>query len=139
MKHFLFTSLLLMVVLSLHAQTDSTEAKKPIYSVRHGFVSGENMKSSSLNEFSQYHLYQSGIAIRKSTNFQYISLGTAVFSGSFWGVAGCVKNSGGKKALRSLGGIMAGVSLATLITSIHFHDKAGRELQLSAGEVVYKF
>lgn len=139
MKKIIAIFVMLFAGISLYAQTDSIEVKKPIYSVRHGFVSEETMKSSKADENSQKHLYQAGVAIQKSANFQYISLGTIVFSGAFIGSAVKVKNSGGKTALFVGGGIMAGVSLASLFASINFKDKAGREIRLSAGEVVYKF
>ena len=130
-------------VFVLLSQQQSTNrfhrSKKTLYSVRHGFVSEETMKSSKADENSQKHLYQAGVAIQKSANFQYISLGTIVLSGVFLGSAGRIINTGGRVAVYTMGGISAGISLASLFASINFKDKAGRELRLSAGELVYKF
>ena len=122
------------------AQTDSTEVRKPMYSVRHGFVSEREQKEmEELEAFRQRHLYLAGEAVQKSTFYLAGSMASAVVGGVLMGTASQVNSDGGVKAMFISGGIMAITSFACLATTIHFHNKAGRELRLSAGEVIYKF
>jgi len=122
------------------AQTDSVQVKKPVYSVRRGIVSSqEQAELQSLAEFRQRHLYLAGEALQKGTSFLAGSLVCSVTGGLMLGVANRVSSDGGQKGMYIAGGIMAGVALGCLAATIRFHGKAGRELRLSAGEVVYKF
>lgn len=77
--------------------------------------------------------------MQKSTTFLAGSVASAVVGGVLMGTASQVNNDGGVKAMFITGGIMAITSFACLATTIRFHNKAGRELRLSAGEIVYKF
>lgn len=122
------------------AQSDSTEVRKPMYSVRHGFVSENDQKEmKELEAFRQRHLYLAGEAMQKSTTYLAGSLAASVVGGVLMGTASQVNSDGGQKAMYITGGLMAITSFACLATTIHFHNKAGRELRLSAGEVVFKF
>lgn len=128
--------MLLCYAISGMAQTDSTEVRNPMYSVRHGFVPKETAEQAAC---SQKHLYQAGIAMNRAAFSLGASVGASVFSGIFFGLTAKAENPGGRTALYVAGGIMAAASLGFLISTIHFHGKAGRELRLSAGEVVYRF
>lgn len=140
MKYFLLILALWCCSMSGKAQRDSTEVRKPLYSVRHGFVSESEQKEiAELEAFRQRHLYLAGEAMQKSTTYLASSLASAVLGGVLIGTASQVNSDGGVKAMFITGGIMAITSFACLATTIHFHNKVGRELRLSAGEVIYKF
>lgn len=111
-----------------------------MYSVRHGFVSDNEQKEiKELEAFRQRHLYLAGEAMQKSTTYLAGSLAASVVGGVLMGTASQVNSDGGQKAMYITGGLMAITSFACLATTIHFHNKAGRELRLSAGEVIFKF
>ena len=136
MRHLFIIAMLLCCSISSMAQTDSTEVKNPMYSVRHGFVHKETAEQAAC---SQKHLYQAGIAMNRAAFSLGGSVGASVFSGAFFALTAKAENPGGRTALYVAGGVMAAVSIGCLISTIHFHYKAGRELRLSAGEVVYRF
>ena len=122
------------------AQTDSTQVRKPMYSVRHGFVSDIELKEEKeLEAFRQRHLFLAGEAMQKEIGYIATSAATSVISGVLFGLANQMESKAGRTAMFITGGITAGVSLVGIAGAIHFHTKAGRELRLSAGEVVFKF
>lgn len=140
MKHLLLVITLLCCSLNCNAQTDSTLVNKPTYSVRPGFVNAEMEREiKELEAFRQRHLYQAGNALQNSSFCMGMSLGASVVSGLMFGLGGATDNSGARTGLFVGGGIFGVATLAFTIATIHFHNKAGRELRLSAGEVVYKF
>ena len=139
MKQLFLLLILLCCSLSSNAQTDSTEVKKPTYSVRHGFVSEETVKMTKADEFQQRHLFQAGIAMQKGTQYATISLVASFIGGALFGVSAFTDNDRAKTGLYVGGGIMAGAAMGCTFATIHFHGKAARELRLSAGEVIYKF
>lgn len=140
MRYIVVLIALFAVFNSSWAQTDSTQVKKPVYSVRHSFAQEERLAEfQELEPYRQRHLFLAGEAMQKSTGYLAASVGSAVASGVLMGVANRVNSDGGQKAMYITGGVLAGVSLICLATTIKIHMKAGRELKLSAGEVVYKF
>jgi len=138
MRYIFIIAMLLCYSISSTAQTDSTEVRTPMYSVRHGFVPNET-ETAEQAAFRQKHLYQAGMAMDKASYSLAGSVGASALCGTFFGLTGTVTNSGGRTALYVAGGVMAAVSIGCLISTIHFHYKAGRELRLSASEVVYRF
>lgn len=140
MKYLLLIITLLCCCLNCNAQTDSTLVNKPTYSVRPGFVNAEMEREiTELEAFRQRHLYQAGNAMQNSSFCMAMSLGTSIVSGIMFGLGGTSDNSGVRTGLFIGGGLFGAASLGFSIATIHFHNKAGRELRLSAGEVVYKF
>ena len=139
MKHLFLLLMLLCCSLNCNAQTDSTEVKKPMYSVRHGFVSEEAVKMAKADEFQQRHLFQAGIAMQRWANLQYCSVASSLIGGTLFLFGGLSDNTSTRTGLFVGGGVMTLASFGCLLTSIHFHDKSGRELRLSAGEVIYRF
>lgn len=126
--------------ISCWAQTDSTQVRKPMYSVRHGFVSDIELKEEKeLESFRQRHLFLAGEAMQKEIGYIATSAATSVISGVLFGLANQMESKAGRTAMFITGGVTAGLSLVGIAGAIHFHTKAGRELRLSAGEVVYKF
>ena len=87
--------------------------------------------------YGERHLYKAGDAIRRSTSCMLGSIGTSLASGTFFALG--LNNEDARKPLFIAGGISAAISLGCWIASIHFQYKSGRELRLSAGEVIYKF
>jgi len=99
-------------------------------------------QDGKLQKFSydpKRHLYQAGDAIRSSTLYTLGSVGASLASGTCFAIAALSDNEDDRRALFIAGGITAALSLGCWITSIHFNFKSGRELRLSAGEVIYKF
>lgn len=126
--------------ISGRAQSDSTEVRKPMYSVRHGFISeGEQKEIVELEAFRQRHLFLAGEAMQKEIGYMATSAATSVISGVLFGLANQMESKAGRTAMFITGGVTAGLSLVGIAGAIHFHTKAGRELRLSAGEVIYKF
>ena len=140
MRYILLLAALWCCSISGKAQTDSVQVKKPLYSVRKGFTAEQEQKEvASLAEYQKRHLYLSGEALQKSTSYLAGSIMCSVTGGLLVGAANRVKSDGGQTGMYVAGGLMAGVALGCLAATIHFHGKAGRELRLSAGEVVFKF
>lgn len=140
MRYILLFAALWCCSISGKAQTDSVQVKIPLYSVRKGITAEqEKAESASLAEFRQRHLYLAGESMQKSTSYLAGSIMCSVTGGLLVGVANRVKSDGGQTGMYIAGGLMAGVALGCLTATIHFHNKAGRELRLSAGEVVFKF
>lgn len=126
--------------ISCWAQTDSTQVRKPLYSVRHDFISDDQLKEmAELEAFRQRHLFLAGEAIRREVGFVATSAATSVVSGILFGLAGQAEEKAPRIAMYAMGGLTAGISLFCTAYSIHYRLKAGRELRLSAGEVIYRF
>ena len=140
MKFLMFILAILCCSFSSMAQRDSIDINKPQYSVRHGFVSEKQIKANEkVDIYSQRHIYKAGEAIQKSTAFMYGSIASSLLGGMCCIIAGCSDNDGARTGLFIGGGVLAGVSIGCLFPALHFYDKAGRELRLSAGEITYKF
>ena len=140
MKFLLIILALFCCSISSMAQRDSIDVNKPQYSVRHGFVSDKQISEKEKADiYCQRHLYKAGEAIQKSTAFMYGSIASSLVSGVCCIIAGCSDNDGARTGLFIGGGVLAGVSIGCLFPALHFYDKAGRELRLSAGEITYKF
>lgn len=140
MRYILLLAALWCCSISGKAQTDSVQVKKPVYSVRKGFTAEqEQAEAASLAEFQKRHLYLSGEALQKSSTFLIGSVVSSFTGGMMLGFANRIKSDGGKTGVYIGGGLMLATSLGCLSATIYFHDKAGRELRLSAGEVVFKF
>lgn len=140
MRYILVIIALMCCSISSRAQTDSTEVKKPVYSVRHSDVQvHDDNEIAAVEEFRQRHLFQAGEAAQIASRNLAASIATSVVSGVLFGVSAAVDNDGARKGLIVGGAIMAGVSLGFTFCALKFNFKAGRELKLSAGEVVYKF
>ena len=140
MKYLLLVITLLCCTLNCNAQTDSTLVNKPMYSVRPGFVNDETKREmTELEAFRQRHLYQAGNALQNSSFCMGMSIGTSVVCGLMCGIGGASDSSTTRTILFVGGGIFGAASLGFTIATIRFHNKACRELRLSAGEVVYKF
>ena len=140
MKYVFIILALFCFTICSKAQKDSINTNTPMYSVRPGFaVERINKENVEIEAFRKNHLYMAGDAMQKSTTFMYGSLASSVLSGTCFAIGGTANNSGARTGLFVAGGIFGAVSLGCLIFNIHYHDKAGRELRLSAGEVVFKF
>ena len=140
MKYLLLIITLLCCSLNCNAQTDSTQVNKPAYSVRPGFVNAEmEREMTELEAFRQRHLYLAGNALQNSAFCMGMSLGSSAVSGLMIGFGSAAGDSAARTALFIGGGLFGIASLGFSIATIHFHNKAGRELRLSAGEVIYKF
>lgn len=137
MKYLLFILALLCCSLSASAQIDSVDVKKPVYSVRRGFYETQNTEIEKQNEFKKYHLHKAGLAMERSSNLAISAISTAAVGGACFTVGACTGKK--KTGMYVTGGIFTAASLACTLASITFHMDAGRELKLSAGEVVYKF
>lgn len=111
-----------------------------MYSVRHGYVSESELKEEKeLEAFRQRHIYLAGEAMQKEIGYMATSAATSIISGVLFGIANQMETKSGRTAMFVTGGITAGISLVGIAATIHFHNKAGSELRLSAGEVIYKF
>ena len=88
----------------------------------------------------QWHLYSAGQAMKKSASCLAWGLGASCVGGALCAIGATSDNTNAQTGLIVTGSIIAStIPLACLIASIHFHYKAGRELRLSAGKVVYQF
>jgi len=140
MRYIFIVFALVCCSISAKAQKDSTETRKPLYSVRHSFVSEAQQKEmAELEAFRQRHLYLAGEALQKGSNYLVASVASSVVSGALFGTANQIGSKGGRTAMFVTGGVAAGLSLVCLAATIRFHNRAGHELRLSAGEVIYKF
>ena len=140
MKHLLFFLVVFCSSLCCNAQRDSLMTNTPIYSVRPGFIHKKQDKvNAELEAFRQNHLNLAGEAMQKSATFMIGSMASSLLSGTCFAIGATTSNGGGKTALLVSGGVTGLASLVCLGFSIHYHDKAGRELRISAGEVVFKF
>lgn len=140
MRFLLFIIAFICCSVNGMAQSDSVNVNIPLYSVRHGFIPNKLTKENEKADlYGQRHLYKAGEAIQKSTNYIYGSIASSLACGVCCVIAGCSDNNGARTGLFIGGGVLAGVSLGCLFPALHFYDKAGRELRLSAGEVTYRF
>lgn len=140
MKRFIFMAVLALITLSTRAQTDSLEVHKPKYSVRPGLITeNEKKEIATVEAFRQRHLYQAGIAMQKGVFCIGGTVASSLAGGICFAIGEASDNYGLRTGMFVGGGIMMAASLGFTIATIHFHNKAGHELRLSAGEVIYKF
>lgn len=128
--------------LKIESATDSvfTELCSNLFYIRYqdGKLKTFNFEQNN-NTVYDRHLYKAGDAIRKSTSCMLGAIGTSLASGTCFALAGLPDDKNVRTTLIVVGGITAALSLGLGIASIHYQFKSGRELRLSAGEVVFKF
>lgn len=140
MKHLLLFLVVFCSTLCCNAQRDSLMTNAPVYSVRPGFLQEKlDKENAEIAAFQQNHLYLAGQAMQKSANFMIGSMASSLLSGTCFAIGATTSNGSAKTALLVSGGVTGLISLVCLGFNIHYHDKAGRELRLTAGEVVFKF
>lgn len=86
-------------------------------------------------EKGYYHIYNAGTFIRKATSLE-------IASAAFSGCSGCLLSLGyaNNNKTMKVGGFLLGASaLYCAISSIVFHYKSGKELQISAGCIKYSY
>ena len=89
-----------------------------------------------LNDTLQQNaIYRAGTFLKKSAEFQYASIGSACVSSALLAL-GYERD---KKGLKIAGYAFAGTTILAQLLYYDYQWKSGRELQIGAGQIVFKF
>lgn len=138
MKTFIFFFMVCLAV-SSHAQ-DQSQQENIRLSVRNYALTGRNYLapvSPADSLLMQSCLYKAGTRLKQSANYQFAALGSLAAGGIMLACYDDKKDSGD---ILKAGAILCGVAAFFFeYKSIDLKLKAGRELQIGAGSVVYRF
>ncbi len=129
MKQLFFMMLLLITSITANAQQYTVRKDATGHTVQ--------LKNDSILLLSRQPLYKSGKFLKKSASFDMMSLGFAAVSAIAY--AGMGINEDNRTACITIGTVFAVGALASRIVAITYKNKAGKELELSAGRVVLRF
>lgn len=139
MKHIIFSILFSLVLLPLKAQSDSINYKhrNNVFDIESNMLDIEsNMLKYTYNQNPGYiHIKNAGRFHRKAYALEIAFIPLSVASGYMTGY-GYVKK---KADLKWMGYIIGGAAIADAIAALTFHFKTGKELQLSADHILFKF
>ena len=120
-------------------EIDTTASKKYTKSTSLIDLRGIDDMNALKQQYGERHLYKAGDAIRRGTSCMLGSIGTSLASGTCFAIAALSDGKDANTPLFIAGGVTAAISLGLCVLSIHYQYKSGRELRLSAGEVIYRF
>ncbi|MDO4950555.1 MAG: hypothetical protein Q4E49_00660 [Bacteroidales bacterium] len=122
MKKSLFC-MLLCVAIGVNAQKYT--ARRTVQ--MHNAIAGDSLK--------QNHIFRAGTLLRQSATVQYASIGCGCISSVLLATGYDRDNKG----LKTAGFVFAGATLLTQLYAIDCKLRSGRELQIGAGKIVFKF
>ena len=131
MKKSILAFVLLLAGLSAGAQNDTVRCDANTR------VQMEARNSTMISQGIQYdpHQFKAGRCLQASAHYDALSLGFAIASAvSYSGVIGT-----DRKTCNLFGTILGITAIASKVCSVSFKNKAGTELQLSAGTVKVTF
>ena len=139
MKKMITLIALMCITITLSAQNNNPRPDD-IYSLVNGYnekVQKEKNKQErqAKIEANKNAIFAAGTALKESSNWQWISLGSAAVSGATLAIG----FDNGEDALKIVGYTCMGVAIVSQVVSVVKKYKAGKQLQIGAGKITYTF
>ena len=139
MKHIILTILLSLAFLPLKAQSDTIEYKQRKNVIE---IESNMLPSSHISETERLHsnpgyihIKNAGTYHRKAYAFELTFIPLSIASGCMIGYGHAKEKSN----LKVMGYVAGGLAVVDAIAAVTFHFKTGKELQLSADHIKFKF